>query len=253
MQPIQRHFHADGGAAGLRTDAEESVVFRYEPRTHRAIRVVLTEIDQLGLSQVPLGQQQIVITVQDQRSVLPHPHQDLHFRLQDTLPGTQMLNVHRTDVHDHRHIRLGNGCQVSDLTEMVHAHFQHRHFRILRHCQDRHRHADIVILIHRRLLHTVSAFQHAGDHFLGGALAYGAGHTHHFHSDALALLPGNITQGSAGILYNDSGYIAALALAQHGRRALFHSHGDKVMPIPFGLQRDKQLPRFDLPGIHVGT
>ena len=164
-----------------------------------------------------------------------------------------MLNMHGADIDDHRHIRPGDGGQIRDLPEMVHTHFQHSDLCILRHGQDRHRHADIVIVIDRGLAGAVGGLQHRRDHFLGGALAHGAGDAHYLHTDPVPLATGDLPQCDSGILYDNRRIIAVTVGAQHRSRTFFQCGRDKIMSVPLALQSNKQLLRLQLAGIVIGT
>ena len=132
---------------------------------------------------------------------------------------------------------------------MVHAHFQHRHLGILRHVQNRHGHTDVVVVIGRGLADPEGACQHRGDHLFCGALANRAGNRHHLGADALQCLPGDVTQGRAGVLHVNGRIVPNLPAAQHRSCALLHSRGDEIMSIPGALKGKEQLTGLQGPGV----
>ena len=161
--------------------------------------------------------------------------------------------MHGTDIHNHRHIRLADLRKVRHFPEVVHAHFQHRHFRIFGHSQNRHGHTDVIVVIGRGLADTVLGFQHRHHHFLGSGLAHRTGDAYLLTAKQPLLFPCDLSQRDPGIVYNDAGEISYLAAAQSCRRALFHGHGDKIMTVPGTLQHDEQLVGLYDPGVVVGT
>ena len=237
---------------------------RFRPEAQGLLLLVgvkALDIAALGQTEIgnPLGRlliqipQQRVVSVEQQHPPGVHALGDFQLGLADALLGAQKLNVAGSDVHDHRHIRMGNPGQVGNLPEMVHSHFQHRHLRIQRHFQNGHGHSDVVVVIGRGLGHPIGAGQHRRRHFLGGALAHGAGDGHHLGADALQLLPGDVPQGLPGVFHIDGRVVPHLPAAQHRRSPLVHGRRDKVMPVPGALEHHKQLPRLNGPGIVSGT
>jgi hypothetical protein len=53
--------------------------------------------------------------------------------------------VDRADVGDHRHFRLGDRCQLGNLTAAPHRHLQHQRLSVVGRFQQRQRQADLVV------------------------------------------------------------------------------------------------------------
>ena len=141
---------------------------------------------------IPLAPQQRIVAVEDHFAVLTHTLNNFHLRLQNTFFRAQILDMCGTDIDDHRHIWQSDGRQIGDLPEVIHAHFQNRHLRVLRHSKDRHGHTQIIILIDRCFLHTKLSGKDLSNHFLCGAFTYRSGNANHLHTDALALCSCNV-------------------------------------------------------------
>ena len=137
---------------------------------------------------------------------------------------------------------------------MVHAHFQHRHLRALRHAQNGHRQAQVIVEVSGGLAHTVTGGQDGCDHFLGGGFAHGTRDAHHLHAAVHAQVPGNVAQGFSGVLYQNMREIRLTMAAQHGGGTGGDGGGNKIMTVPLpSLEGHKQLTPLDLSGILTGT
>ena len=145
------------------------------------------------------------------------------------------------DIDDHRYVRLADGGQVGHFPEMIHAHFQYRHLGILRHGQNGHGHADVVVVIHRGFGGTERPLQYGSDHFLGGAFAHGAGDAHHPETQPLPFAPGDISQGQPHVRHHNGGIVSLFVGTKHRRCSLFQGRRNKLMAVSGSLQCQKQL------------
>ena len=253
MPTLQLQFQGESQIAASDPEAQQAFGLLHPAASDSAIFVIRAEISSLQGDCLPLTPQQGIVTVEDDLAILPHAFHDLQLRPEDALLGAKMLNVHGADVDDHRHIRPCNGAEIRDFPEMVHAHFYHRHFGAVCHTQDGHGHTDVIVEVGRGLAHPEATGKDGSDHFLGSTLTDGAGNADHLHAQALPLLTGDIAQGPASIRHHNGRIIAIAMLAKHRSRALFQSHGNKVMTVPGRLQCDEKLTGLDFSGIVAGT
>ena len=132
MCTFQRQFHGETIAAGRYLEFQAAGIFLHIPAANRAI-VSATEIGNAlcGL----LGQvcQHDVIAIQQQLTLRLHAFQNFQLCLTNAGDRAKEFNMHGADIDDDRHIGLRNGRKISHFAEMIHTHFQNRHFRILRH------------------------------------------------------------------------------------------------------------------------
>ena len=184
MLALQQHPHREGQLPCLHPEAQAVPILHHVQCPDGAALGGAEVCNALLRLVIQVPQQQIV-AVEQQLAGGRHTGHNLHFRLADAILGAQKFNVGGADVDNHRYVRTGNVRKVGNLAKVVHAHLQHGSFGILRHGQHRHGHPDVVIVIGRGLAGDVSLLQHGGDHFLGGALAHGAGDRHHLRADAL--------------------------------------------------------------------
>ena len=251
MDALQGHGCLEIDISGMDVKSQMFLSLDKAAAPHLALRIFHTKVDRRPSAAFPPVPQQRLVAIQNQMSLRPQALQDLHLGFQDSFPGAQILNVHGADVGDDRNVRLGNGGQVGHFPKVVHAHLQHRHLHVRLHGQNRHGHTDVVVVIDGRFSHLVFPGQHGGHHLLGGAFAHGAGDAYHRNAQSFPFLPGNLTQGLAGIRHHNGRIISVTVTAQHRRRAFIQRHGNEFMAVPLSAEGQKQLAGSQLSGVVV--
>ena len=200
--------------------------------------------------------QQGVVPVEHRQALRLQIFKDLALGLQDTLPAAQVLDVGVADVGDDGDVRPHHLAQIADLSEVVHACFDHGRLVLRRKAQQRQRRADIVIEILRGLQDAVLRLQHGGDHLFGGGLAHAAGDLDHRDLEFVPVMRSQGPQGKARVVHFDVKLIRPQIYGQPGAktsgRAGRERRVDKIMSVEFfSHPGQKQAPRRDVPA--VGT
>ena len=216
--------------AGVIFDAE--VVF--------FVAAVRTDVPQQGL-----------VTVEDADAVFRHAAEDLELGLQDALAGAQVLDVHGADVGDDGDIRPRDGGQVGHLAEVVHAHFEHGDLGVVRHVENGHGKAEVIVVVALGAGGMEAAREQAGRHFLGRRLADAAGDADDGDAGVLTVGCRQIAVGADGVGDEDGGDRRFHGSCdQRGLRAEARGHGDKVMAVGLlALDGDKEVAGPDSAGV----
>ena len=159
--------------------------------------------------------------------------------------------MHGADVGDDGKVRPGNVGEVFHLAGVVHAHFQHGNLGILRHVHDRHRQAEVVIMVALGLGRVIRRLEDAGGHFLRGRLADGAGDADDLHAGQLSVARSDLAIGAERIFDLDGGQLLRDGAAdQRGDRAVVDGRLGEIVPVRLrALERNEQVAGADFAGI----
>ena len=91
--------------------------------------------------------QHIIIHIHNQGCIRCHPLQYFQFCLQNSRPGTQVLNVGHANVGDQSHSGRHRPGQTADLAKMVHAHFNDRRRVAVLQAEQHLGHANLVVQV----------------------------------------------------------------------------------------------------------
>ena len=171
----------------------------------------------------PLGQrhriQQGVVPVEYRQAIFLQMRKNLAFRLQDSLPAAQILNMSVTNVGDHGDIRAHHGTQILDLSEMVHSRFDHRRLMLRGKTQQRQRRSNVIVEILRRFQNVQLRPQYRGDHLFRGSFSHAAGDLHKGNLEPIPVSGRQIPQGKPGVRHLDIKFVRADILGKLGAQA----------------------------------
>ena len=162
-----------------------------------------------------------------------------------------MLDVHGADVGDDGDIRPRDGGQVGHLAEVVHAHFEHGDLGVVRHVENGHGKAEVIVVVALGAGGMEAAREQAGRHFLGRRLADAAGDADDGDAGVLTVGCRQIAVGADGVGDEDGGDRRFHGSCdQRGLRAEARGHGDKVMAVGLlALDGDKEVAGPDSAGV----
>ena len=224
-------------------------------RDYVAGRILNAEIAFFVSAVVSNVPQQRLVSVENAEAAFRHAAQDLQLRLQNSLAAAEMLNVHRADVGDDRKVRSCDIRQVFHLSEMVHAHFEHRDLRPLRNVENAHWKSEVVVMVSVGARRAELPLQDAGRHFLRRRLADASGNADHLQSKELAIARCDLSIGQQRVRH-DKARKSRLdrMLDQRGSRAVFRRSSQKIVAVhTLALQRNEQISRRDGAGIRLNA
>ena len=235
--------------------AHPVLVFLHVACNYVARRVFNAKVVFLVLTIMADIPQQRLVAVENAESASRHTLHDLELGLQNSLAAAEILNVCSSDVCDDRNVRLCNAGQVFHLTEVVHAHLQHRDLRPLGNTHDAHRQAEVIVLITLGARRLEAPLQHARRHFLRRCLADASGDADDLDPKELAIACGNAAVGAHCIVHDKTWQRRFhRMLNDRSHRAVFLCGGNVVMSVRMlSLEGDEQVSRRDCARIRFHT
>ena len=157
----------------LDAQARSAVVGADQANVRGALRA---EGHQTPAREPGLGEHPGIVRVRHRGRRFAQPVEHLALGVRDAVDRAAPFQVHRADVGDDAHLRIGPGDEPGDLSQMVHPAFDHRVAVLGRQPQQGERYSDLVVQVPFRLHRAAGGFQDRGDQLLGRGLSRRAGH-----------------------------------------------------------------------------
>ncbi len=174
----QLQLHRPRSAEKLQLDAQPGPAVVGRDQAHVAA-LRRPEGQKLAPGQPRLAHHHRVVGIRHRHSAVAQRVEQLALRLCDSAQRADALEVHGTDVGDHRHVGVRPLREPGDLAQMVHPALDGRVAVLLAEAQESERDADLVVQVSIGLERRACRREHLGDQLLGAGLPRGPGDADH--------------------------------------------------------------------------
>ena len=147
------------------------------------------------------GREQLIVPIDDGQTAGTEILEDLRLGPADGLPALEVGQVDVVHIGDYGDVRAHSLPQPADLPGAVHAGLDHRRLVLRQQGQEGQRRADVPIEVARGLEGIVPLAQHPGQQLFKCGLAHAAGDVDNGQVKLPPVPPGQIPQGTAGVLH----------------------------------------------------
>ena len=195
-----------------------------------------------------------IIKVEHGHTAFAQAFEYLALGFNNFLRAAEFADMRSPGIIQHGHLRFGQVNGVSDFANMVGAQLDHPSNMLRRQLQQGQRRTEVVIQVatggQNRTLQALA--QDAGEHFLDGGLAAGAGNRHHRRVERLTIERTQLTQGQTGIGDQQLRQRRTRHFTRHQRShcAFAGDFSQVIMAIETRTgQGNKQLTRLNRPAV----
>ena len=147
----------------------------------------------------------VVVGIDEDEAVLTCPQEVVEFALglDDTLEGTETLQVGFTHIGDQTAGGLCRLCQGLDVPRMTGAHLDDGNLMILRQAEQGLGHTDIIVEVALCIEHIIFLGEHGSHKLLGGCLTVGTGNADDGDIELATMFTGQILEGLQTVIDKD--------------------------------------------------